>query len=245
MPNRNENSSLVALRGLREMESRRVREEEQAKADKERWEREQARLRAEQERLARQSAEREAARAREAAEAARLRRELDGAQSEIADLRGQLERARANLAQAQLAVAAPLPPVMAPARSRTFGWLGLTAGATMLVGALALSAAMRPRDGRAVSVTIPARSTPACSGTRSLDPPEPQQTPAASPRIVPSPPPKFTPRPRPSPPGRPRGNGKPPSTNTCDGTDPLCGIDPGVIDDVGKNRRKGDRKTPR
>jgi hypothetical protein len=242
MSNRNEASSLVALRELRDMERRRIHEAEQAQAmvEKERREREEARLRAEAERLARQEAERQAAQAREMAESLRLRRELDGARSEIAALRGQLDRA--TLAQVQLAVAAPLPPMTAPARARPFAWLGLTAGATMLVGALALSAALRPRDGRAVSVAIPAPSAPACPSPVF---PEPRPLPVTPPAVAPPAARKLAPRPRPAPPVRPHESGKPPSTNRCDGTDPLCGIDLGAIDDVGKHRRKGDKRNPR
>jgi hypothetical protein len=174
------------------------------------------------------------------AESLRLRRELDGARSEIAALRGQLDRA--TLAQVQLAVAAPLPPMTAPARARPFAWLGLTAGATMLVGALALSAALRPRDGRAVSVAIPAPSAPACPSPVF---PEPRPLPVTPPAVAPPAARKLAPRPRPAPPVRPHESGKPPSTNRCDGTDPLCGIDLGAIDDVGKHRRKGDKRNPR
>jgi hypothetical protein len=109
------------------------------------------------------------------------------------------------------------------------GWLGLTAGATMLVGALAIWAATgtSARPNSSPEIELPRRPyhTPAIH----LEPPTP---PAA--------PPKLEPR-RPKPP-RPR---QPPtvpsigsSTVHCDGRDPLCGIDFSTVSDVGGKPHK-------
>jgi hypothetical protein len=242
---RNDNSSLVALRELREMEKRRLHEEEQvrAKTDKERRDREQAQVRAEQERLARENAEREAAQARETAESARLRRELDSAHSEIAHLRDLL--VAASIARAQAASPAPLPPVVVPVRARPTRWMAASACATILAGTLAISATMRPKDSPAPLVELPTKSSAACPGISLSDPPVPRKTATAAPEIIASSPPKVGAKARALPLAHPRGNAKPPSAKPCDGTDPLCGIDIGALDDVGKNRRKVEKKIPR
>jgi len=239
MPNRNEASSLQALRELREMERRRLAEatEVRARAEAERRNREAARRRAEEEQRARHEAERRAAEGREAAESTRLRRDLDQARLEITKLLAELERASLGRAEG---TPPPLPPP-APARSRWFGWLGLSAGASMLVGALALTAAMQPRPPRAVSVETPSAT---CSDSPPTAVPAPPSVAEAMPEPTVAPPPKVKPRPRP--PARPPGAGKPPSSGpVCDGTDPLCGLPLGTLDDVGKKRRNGERKPPR
>ena len=239
MPNRNEPSSLVALRELRDMERRRLAEAAQAHAwaEKERRERAEARQRAEEEQRDRQEAERRAAEAREAAESTRLRRDLDQARLEIAELLAQLERT--SLARAEW-TPPPLPQPTAPAPSRWFGWLGLSAGASMLVGALALTAAMQPRPTRAVSIETPVLKCPDPRPAAVTEPPPSE----AVPEPAPPPPPKVKPRPRPSP--RPPGAGKPPSSGPiCDGTDPLCGLPLGALDDIGKKPRNGGKKPPR
>ena len=236
MTYRTEASSLVALRELRDMERRRMEEAEpeSAKQEKQRHDQEQARLRAEEERLARERAERETARA--AAEAVHLRHELTDARSELARLRAQLDSG--SFAQARLTPVAA-PPASA-ARTRPFAWLGVTAGASMLVGALALFAAAQPRDSRAMFPDFPARPTSLCPSAPSAPsvPPSPPAPPVTSAISAPRP----TPRPRPSPAVRPRGESKPASAPTCDGTDPLCGLPLGAIDDVGKPRRRGQGK---
>ena len=230
MPSRNEASSLVALRELRDMERRRLAEaaQAQAQAEKERRERAEARRRAEEEERDRRDAERRAVEAREAAESTRLRRDLDQARLEIAELLAQLERT--SLARAEWTP--PLPQPAPPTPSRWFGWLGLTAGASMLVGALALTAAMQPRPTRVVSVETPVRR---CPDPRPLAVTEATPSEAAP---APPPPPKVKPRPRPSP--RPPRDGKPPSLGSlCDGPAPLCGLPSGVLDYIGRKPRKG------
>jgi hypothetical protein len=241
MANRNEVSSLVALRELRDMERRRLGQEAEAeaRAERHRREQEQARMRADEERLARERAAGEAVLAAEAAEAARLRRELAGAQCEIVRLREQLdctERARAELATERSA------PATNTARPSTLPWLGLTAGATMLVGALALAAATRPQQHPAAWAEPPGKSTAICpEPVRSPPPPTAvPQLPSAQPS-----PAKPSPRPHGSLAGRPRGNGKQTSAAICDGTDPLCGIPLDHIDDVGKRPAKGDKRNSR
>jgi hypothetical protein len=231
----NENSSLAALRGLREIEKHRQREAEQAraKAEKERLARAEARAR--EERLAKEQTERQAAEAHERAQSTRLGRELDTARTEIAHLRSELEKTI--LAHAQAAAAAPL----ASQRSRTASWLGITAGVTMLVGALALTAAMWS-NGKPISVaaieTAPSRACPRPEvAVRPLLEEKPAVT---TPSIEPSPP-KSAPRPRPAATHRPGGKGKTSFNGMCDGRDPLCGIDPGVSDEAGKSRGKRNR----
>jgi len=220
----NENSSLVALRELREMERRRLHEEEQtrAKAEKERWEREQEEAREREARLAREEAEREAQHARESAESTRLRVELGSAHSEIAHLRGQV--LASSVAAAQAASLAP-PPVVAQARSRPLGW-------------------MRPQDVPAALARSPTKAAPACPKTQASDPSVFRPPATASQEGIANTSPKLGPKLRPSP-LRPRPDPKPVTSKICDGTDPLCGIDTNAIDDISRGRRKGDRKPPR
>ena len=234
MQTQTDDSSLHALRELREIERRRLREAEQtrAKTEKERLEKAVAQARAREERLARESAERQAAEALERAQTMRLGRELESARSEIAHLRGEIERT--HLAQAQ--VEAARPP--AANRARSLGWLGITAGATMLVGALALTAAMRPNDRPRSLAEIAARPEPLCPARETPDPLGIEPKPAAPTANVDHAPAKVAPRSHLPASGHPRGKGKTLVSGTCDGTDPLCGIDPSVIDDVGKKRGK-------
>ena len=239
----NENSSLVALRELREMERRRLHEEAQtrAKAEKERWEREQEEAREREARLAREEAEREAQHARESAESTRLRVELGSAHSEIAHLRGQL--LASSVAAAQAASLAP-PPVVAQARSRPLGWMVASVGATLLAGTLAISAATRPQDVPAALARSPTKAAPACPKTQASDPSVFRPPATASQEGIANTSPKLGPKLRPSP-LRPRPDPKPVTSKICDGTDPLCGIDTNAIDDISRGRRKGDRKPPR
>jgi hypothetical protein len=234
MQTQNENSSLKALRGLHEIEKRRQREAEQAraKAEKDRLARAEAQVR--EARLAREVAERQAAEAFERTQTARLGRELDTARAEIAHLRGELEKAF--LAQSQTMAVVP-----ATSRGvRTLSWLGITAGVTMLVGALALAAAMQPGD-RPVATAVIATST-----TKSPRVEAPVLSPIAAkpaPSIEPSPP-KLAPRPRPATAKRPPRGGKVKSKvgPTCDPMlDPLCGIDPNVSDEAGKRHSRRHR----
>jgi dTMP kinase len=221
MLKRNEASSLVALRELREMEKRRLDEAgaARARAERERREQEQARRRADEERRTRE-AEQQAIQARLAADVARLHGDLELARAEAARWRDELELAR---------VASP--PAGSRSPHRWFGWLGLSAGASMLVGALALTAAMRPPPAPRLTVEAPRVVCP-----------EPQPAARApEPPVVPptAPPPVVKPssRARPPAPTRPPA-GKPPAI-VCDGRDPLCGLPIGTIDDVGQPRGKG------
>jgi hypothetical protein len=109
------------------------------------------------------------------------------------------------------------------------GWLGFSAGATMLVGALAIWAAtgtqVRPKAPREMEVPIRSQQAPTIH---------------AEPATPSSAPPKPEPR-RPKP-VRPR---QPPSVPVigggavpCDGRDPLCGIDFSTVSDVGGKPHK-------
>ncbi len=234
---RNEPSSLVALRELRDMERQRFAQAEaaRAQAEQERQAREEARQRAEEEQRARQQAERRATEAREAAESTRLRRELEQARREIAELLARLERA--SLAT-DTGTPPPSVPLAPPVRGRWLSWLGLSAGASMLVGALALTAALAPRPPRVSSLAAPAPRCP--------DPLPAMVLPSAASPAVAEPPaarPVKAPRPRPS--GRPHSGEKPPAGPVCDGTDPLCGLPLGALDDFGKKRRNQEKRTPR
>jgi dTMP kinase len=221
MLNRNEASSLVALRELREMEKRRADEAgaARARAERERREQEQARRRADEERRARE-AEQQAIQARLAGEVARLHGDLDLARAEAARWRDELEGAHL----------ASLPPG-SPSPHRWFSWLGLSAGASMLVGALALAAAMRPQPAPRLTVEVPRVVCPEPRPAARVPEP-PVVPPAASPSVV-----KPSPRPRPPATTRPPA-GKPPAI-VCDGRDPLCGLPIGTLDDVGKQPGKG------
>lgn len=249
----NENSSLVALRELREMERRRLHDEQQvaARVEKERLEQERAQSRAREERLAREHAEHEAAQARESAESTRLRRELDVARSEMAQLRGQL--LSSSMALARAASLAPSAPVAVANRSRPWGWMAASIGATLLAGGLAISTIVQSNGDSAPFVHQPSKAAPACpkspslapsaSGPAATRPPEPAASASA----------KLGPKPRPTASARPKVDtkpaakpvAKPTSGNACDGTDPLCGIDSNVMDDMAKARRRGGKTGPR
>jgi hypothetical protein len=222
MLNHSETSSLLALRELRDTERRRLHDAEQARvrAESERLQRRQA-----EEQRARQEPEQKSAQAREAAESTRLARELETARSEIARLTDEVERSQ--LGQTEC-TALPRP---APSAGQWFGWLGLSAGGAMLVGALALWAAMRPQEIHKPAWDLPRLTCPEIrpSGER------PPLLPAVSP-LSPAPAPPTKPVVRPRPPTRPRPT-TPPSAK-CDGRDPLCGIDFGAIDDVDKRRAR-------
>ena len=167
----------------------------------------------------------------QAAESAQLHHALENARSQIAQLQIELERTQ----RLPFELPAPRPHVI---WVQWFGWLGLSAGATMLVGALALWAAMRPQEVSKPTVEIPSLACPEKLPTRQGD-----LTPVAATPIEPS-------LHLPSKPGprwhrhdvlRPRSEGKPLPVK-CDGRDPLCGLDLGAIDDLGKKRGKGGTK---
>jgi hypothetical protein len=218
METQNASSSLIALRELREGDKRRQREAEQARA------------KAEREMLICENTERQAAEAFERAQSTRLGRELDAARTEIAHLRGELEQSyRARFEAA--------PPPRGN-RGRTVGWLGLSAGATMLVGALALSAAMQPAAKPTSLAAMAPRPAAACPELPVVAPtaPEPSPTPTAA---SPAPGRKRPARVRHPPSSRERG--KPSATTVCDGTDPLCGLPSGLSDDLDSKRGKRSR----
>jgi colicin import membrane protein len=219
MQTQNESSSLVALRELRESDKRRRREAEQAKATAEQARLAAAAARAREERLAREEADRKAA----LAESTRLGRELAAARAEAASLRSELERVN----RAPVLIAAP------PAsRARTAAWLGLSAGATMLVGALALAAAMQPSPPPAPLAERTPQPVLACPDRAPVPPLATVSHPAPpSASIAPVPGKRRPPLPT-------HQQGKPTAKVVCDGTDPLCGIDPKLSDDLGKQRRK-------
>ncbi len=115
------------------------------------------------------------------------------------------------------------------------GWLGLTAGGTMLVGAVALWAAMRPAETpRLRADTVPCTCPDVCATSKPIEVGQPQPNP--------HPPAKPTPRPRPSV-HRPKNSGEP-STADCDGRDPLCGLDLGALDDISGKPTRGGRQRP-
>jgi hypothetical protein len=199
MSNRNEVSSLVALRELRDMERQRL---DEADAN-------------------RRSVD-------PGFEVARLRGELELAHAQNARLRDELERA-AGLAAARIS---PSPRRLAG--GQWFGWLGLSAGASMLVGALALSAAMRsPAASPPAAPSLPIAPAVVCAGPEPSAP-APTVTVAAAPTKPHAS--KASARPRPRHPAT-----KQPPTAACDGSDPLCGLPIGTIDDVGTRRGKGGR----
>jgi hypothetical protein len=156
--------------------------------------------------------------------------ELEAARSEIARLRGEIESAHRAREQA---TAARLPGTKLASSA---SWLGITAGATLLLGALAITAATGPILQPRSLADGPASISPACPATGAPADLEANPTPpvaSVGPAV-----PKNPPKSRPHATGRPHGNVKAPVTAPCDGTDPLCGIDPKVIDDVGKKPRK-------
>jgi len=167
----------------------------------------------------------------QAAESAQLHHALENARSQIAQLQLEFERTRRSSFE--------LPATRSHVTwVQWFGWLGLSAGATMLVGALALRAAMRPHQVPKHTVEIPALACPEKSPTRQGD-----LTPVATAPIAPSlsPPSKPGPRWHRHEVPRPRSEGKPLPVK-CDGRDPLCGLDLGAIDDVGKKHGVGGTK---
>jgi hypothetical protein len=227
MQTQNGDSSLTALRGLHEIEQRRQREGEQSRSHTERQRLAKAEAHAPDEHLTKELAEREAAGTAERIQTLRLGRELDTARTEIAHLRSELEKAY--LAQ----TAIPSPPVRRGVR--TLAWLGITAGVTMLVGAAALAAAMRPSDR---PVAIAESGTAAAMACPRVEVPIPSTiAPKSATGLEPSPP-KIAPKPRPAPAkGSRGGKGKPGVSAGCDPMrDPLCGIDGSVSDEAAKPR---------
>jgi len=234
MSNANENSALIALRELREIERRRSHEEQQARAALDRQQREQKAAQARRTREARAQTEWESATAAARAEAERLGRELESARAEIVQLRSQV------LAQASVAEAARPVGARSSRRLRAVAWLAISAGTMMLVGGLALSAGKRPTHGRPPKVeTFPREPAAACPAVKSTETTRPPPT--DSPRGVREAPilRKRSPKSRPSSSRRPGNRAKPGAGKVeCDGTDPLCGIDPRVVDDIGWKRAK-------
>lgn len=213
MSDHNENSALVALRELRDMEKRRTREEREARAraEAERLER----LRADEARLAHEQAEREAARQR--ADEDRLRRELEMARNEASRLREQL-------AARPLVVPAPVsPPAVITPRRQPVTWMLISLAATALAGVLALQPTGRSE--------APARPLPAAAPMICPKPKEP--APVVIPAVVHPPAPPFV-RPQPRPKHRPVT--APPASPKCDGTDPLCGLDTAALEDTVRRR---------
>lgn len=223
MSNRNEASSLVALRELRGMEKRRLDEAEASRlrGERERREQTEAHRRSEEERQAR-AAEQQAALASLSVEIARLHGELDLMRAQNVQLRDELERTR-------LGGLAP-SGTSRPTGAQWFGWLGLSAGASMLVGALALSAALRS------PLAVPPSAPPSANRPVIACAPAEPATPAARVAVAPAPvtPPAAKPV-RPKPPRPPK---QPPAV-VCDGRDPLCGLPLGTLDEAGGKRGRG------
>jgi hypothetical protein len=148
------------------------------------------------------------------------RTEWPDARSEIARLRIELERIQRLDAQA-------------PARKHVWaewlGWLGLSAGATLLVGAIALWAAMQgERKPSVATESVP----PACPPT-AIPTVAPSPLAAVPAKSELSPIPKRVPR-------SPHRIASPSTTRPhldCDGRDPLCGLDFGTLEGTGKRPR--------
>jgi hypothetical protein len=162
------------------------------------------------------------------AESEQLRHALEGARSRIEQLQVRLDHAQ----RAQVEYPAKSPR---PTSAQWFGWLGLSAGMTMLVGAVALWAAMRSAEIPKFTVD---ESRPVCRDVPRTEAREvvvPAST-AESPNPAPKPAPHWR---------RPPSSHSPsvdkPSAVKCDGRDPLCGLDLGAIDDLGRNHGKGSR----
>lgn len=215
MSDHNENSALVALRELRDMEKRRTREEHEARAraEAERLER----MRADEARLALEQAEREAARQR--TDEDRLRRELEMA-------RGEASRLREQLAAVPLAGPAPVPaPAATAPRRQPVAWMAISLAATALACVLAIQPTGRSEP--------PTRPCPAAAPTP-ICPKPPAPAPVAPPAVVhPVVPPLVRPQPRP----KHRPVTPPPASPKCDGTDPLCGLDTTALEDTTRRRR--------
>jgi hypothetical protein len=152
---------------------------------------------------------------------------------DLEDARSQIARLRLELACAQQAQGEWPPRQRRLTWAQWSGWLGLSAGVTMLVGAFALWAATRPQEMPKLAGEAPFRACPE-------EPPLGERMPApvaagpAEPRAVSAPRPAPTWRRPPAP--HPQAK---PSLPTCDGRDPLCGLDLGAIDDeVGKKHGK-------
>jgi hypothetical protein len=104
----------------------------------------------------------------------------------------------------------------------------------MLVGAVALWAAMRPAEAAKLPAEALPRTCPeVCPTTKPIEVEQPAPNPHPA---------RPTPRPRP-PIHRPKNSGEP-ATAACDGRDPLCGLDLGALDDVSKKPVKGRRQQP-
>lgn len=226
MNERNESSSLIALRGLREMERQRMADEARARAEAEEARRMEDRLAAE--RLARAEAERASALAAEAAAEEHLRRELGAAQE-------QLEHLRVRLASAQAAVSpAPTPVVIKP---RPLGWMAACAAVSTLAGLFAVQWATTHQQSAASAPTPVAPLCPPAPGP-APSAPSVSAAPTAAP-IAPTPtrlPTRHSTKPTVTPVVHTPDRGP-----KCDGTDPLCGLDTEQLDDV----RGGGRRRPR
>lgn len=113
--------------------------------------------------------------------------------------------------------------------SQWFGWLGLSAGATLLVGALAIWAATEthPRPKSPPETPWP---------THPFEVPASHVTPASPPFSSPRAEPRRPKQLRPRPPSLAPVSGS--AAVHCDGRDPLCGIDFGAVSDVGTTPHK-------
>lgn len=223
MNERNESSSLIALRGLREMERQRMADEARVRAEAEDARR--AEERAAVERLARAEAERAAARAAELAAEEHLRRELGAAQDE-------LDHLRVRLASAQAAVApAPAPLVIKP---RPIGWVAACAAASTLAGLFAVQWATAHQSPAPAPVAL-CPSVPAAAPSPSVPAVTVAPAPAPSTPTVTRLPVRHSTKPTVTP-AAPVARGP-----KCDGTDPLCGLDTEHLDDTHNTGRKRPR----
>jgi len=140
--------------------------------------------------------------------------------------------------QVELDLARRLAVQAVPPRARwtdLVGWLGLSAGVTMLVGAFALWAATQPQERPKLTAEQPTVLCPP-SPVRGVEQSSVSSASLVSPAPLKPEPPSLSKRP-------PRNahhvtSAQPPRPRPeCDGRDPLCGLDLGTLDDVGKRRR--------
>gem|GEM_PF-6070669 len=118
-------------------------------------------------------------------------------------------------------------------------------GATVLAGVLAVFVAARPETVTVSSPEISAKPALACPPTIQPEPAPPPTVAASLSGKQTSAPVRVNPKHRPAAAGRPHLQGKPASTISCDGTDPLCGIDTAALEDIGKSGRRADKRIPR
>ena len=227
MEQRLENSTLIALRELRGYENERQLAERRKKEEEARL----ARERKEQERLAEEAA-------RERALEKQLRTDLRQAEEELCLLRQEADRHAREATQAQQALRAftsvprpsstpsPTPP------SRRGHWLAASGCASLLASVLVMAAGFR--HSTSIATESNQRNAPRAQAIAPMAPlasPStapangiaPAQSTTAGPVEGSSQRPATLPHPRIS--GRPHTTRKPiPSKPSCDGTDPLCGL---------------------